>query len=205
QAHQISNQEKKIQDLKARTYSKLRKAKEMRIRDEKIRMLEKAVKAKDAECIKLSGLADELKRVRTLQTSGRIIPVKVIPAFTKEALAIVNGQYGLTPGDVLFFKDASGGGPVTVDILVDAGIRAVIFRGEMAHIAIDEFYKKGLPFINIRSVHVHYVDDFGVVDPEELETCEARFREELTSRRIKEKEQWLDSLLEEYKSERRRA
>jgi len=205
QAHQISNQEKKIQDLKAKTYSKLRKAKEMRIRDEKIRMLEKAIKAKDLECIELSGLADELKRVRTLETSGRIIPVKVIPAFTKEALAIVNGQYGLKPGDVLFFKDASGGGPATVDILADAGIRAVVFRGEMAHIAIDEFYKKGLPFINIRSVHVHYVDDFGVVDPEELETCEARFREELTSRRIKEKEQWLDSLLEEYKSERRRA
>jgi predicted RNase H-like nuclease (RuvC/YqgF family) len=205
QAHHILNKEKEIQNLKAKTYSKVRKAKEMRIRDEKIRMLEKAIKAKDVECIELAGLVEELKRVRTLETSGRTIPVKVVPAFTKEALAIVKGQYGLKPGDVLFFKDASGGGPATVDILVDAGIRAVVFRGEMAHIAIDEFYKKELPFIEVRSVRVHYVDDFGVVDPEELETCEARFREELTSRRIKEKEQLLDNLLEEYKSERRRA
>lgn len=205
QAHYISNQEKKIKDLKTGTYYKLRKTKEMRIRDEKIRLLEKAIKAKDTECIELAGLVEELKRVRTLEISSRTIPVKVIPAFTKEALALINEQYGLKPGDVLFFKDASGGGPATVDILADAGIRAVIFRGEMAHIAIDEFYKKGLPFINIKSVHVHYVDDFGVVDPEELENCEARFKEELTSRRIKEKEQWLDSLLEEYKSERRRA
>ena len=205
QAHHISNQEKKIQNLKAKTYSKLRKSKEMRIRDEKISMLEKAIKAKDMECTGLAGLVEELKRVRTLEISGRTVPVKVVPAFTKEALAIVKGQYGLKPGDVLFFKDASGSGPATVDILVDVGIRAVIFRGEMAHIAIDEFYKKELPFFEVRSVPVHYVDDFGVVDPEELETCEARFKEELTSRRIKEKEQWLNSLLEEYKSERRRA
>jgi predicted RNase H-like nuclease (RuvC/YqgF family) len=75
----------------------------------------------------------------------------------------------------------------------------------MAHNAIEEFYRRELPFFDVKSVSVHYVDDFGVVDPVELETCEARYKEKMAARRIEEKEKLLDSLLEEYKRERRRA
>ena len=68
----------------------------------------------------------------------------------------------------------------------------------------EEFYKKELPFFYVSSLPVYYVDDFGVVDPEDLKTSEEGFLTELRARKMKEKEQLLNNVVEEYKSERRR-
>jgi hypothetical protein len=202
--HIIENRDENIRSLKAGTYSRIRKYKELRIRENRIRQLKSAVKEKEGTIEELKQLVEELKRVRSLEISGRTTPVKVVPGFTREAIATTAKQYGINPGDVLFFKDASGGGPAGVDILADLRVRAVIFRGEPAHNAVEEFYKRELPFFSVNSLPVQYVDDFGVVDPEELNALEKRFIEELASKKKKEKEHLLDKLVEEYKSERRK-
>jgi predicted RNase H-like nuclease (RuvC/YqgF family) len=104
----ISNREKKIRSLTNGTYAQLRKTKEIRIREERIRQLEKAIKEKDKKIEELSSLVDELRRVRSLEIRGHTVPVKVVPSFTREAIISIKELYGLNPGDVLFFKDASG-------------------------------------------------------------------------------------------------
>jgi predicted RNase H-like nuclease (RuvC/YqgF family) len=202
--HIIKSREEKIRSLKAGTYSKIRKYKELRIRENRIRQLKSAVKEKDGIIGELKLQVEELKQVRSLEISGRTTPVKVVQGFTREAIANTAEQYGINPGDVLFFKDASGGGPAGVDILADLQVRAVIFSGEPAHNAVEEFYKRELPFISVKSLAVQYVDDFGVVDPEELNTLEKYFKEEIEAKKKKEKEHLLDKLVEEYKSERRK-
>ncbi|MBC2746098.1 MAG: hypothetical protein HF975_03665, partial [ANME-2 cluster archaeon] len=200
----IESRDENIRSLKAGTYSKIRKYKELRIRENRIRQLKSTVKEKECTIEELKLQVEELKRVRSLEISGRTTPVKVVQGFTREAIATTAQQYGINPGDVLFFKDASGGGPAGVDILADLRVRAVIFRGEPAHNAVEEFYKRELPFFSVNSLPVQYVDDFGVVDPEELNALEKRFNEELTSKKKKEKEHLLDKLVEEYKSDRRK-
>jgi predicted RNase H-like nuclease (RuvC/YqgF family) len=202
--HIIKSREEKIRSLKAGTYSKIRKYKELRIRENRIRQLKSAVKEKDGIIGELKLQVEELKQVRSLEISGRTTPVKVVQGFTREAIANTAEQYGINPGDVLFFKDASGGGPAGVDILADLQVRAVIFSGEPAHNAVEQFYKRELPFISVKSLAVQYVDDFGVVDPEELNTLEKCFKEEIEAKKKKEKEHLLDKLVEEYKSERRK-
>ncbi|MBW6517067.1 MAG: DUF460 domain-containing protein [ANME-2 cluster archaeon] len=202
--HRISVLDKKIKKFRSDTYATLRKSKEMRIRDEKIHYLEHELCSKDRQIEELTELVEELKRLRNLEISGRAIPVKVANAFTKEAIAKVKEQYGINTGDVLFFKDASGGGPATVDMLSQAGVRAVIFRGDMAHNAQEAFLEKDLPFFNVRSVPVNYLDELGVVDPDDFNPAFERFIEESRARKRKEKEQLLTNLVEEYKSERRR-
>ncbi|MDW7775800.1 MAG: DUF460 domain-containing protein [Methanosarcinales archaeon] len=202
--YRISVLDKKIKKFRSDTYATLRKSKEMRIRDEKIHYLEHELYRKDRQIEELTELVEELKRLRNLEISGRAIPVKVANAFTKEAIAKVKEQYGINTGDVLFFKDASGGGPATVDMLSQAGVRAVIFRGDMAHNAQEAFLEKDLPFFNVRSVPVNYLDELGVVDPDDFNPAFERFIEESRARKQKEKEQLLTNLVEEYKSERRR-
>ncbi|MCG7850612.1 MAG: DUF460 domain-containing protein [ANME-2 cluster archaeon] len=202
--HRISALDRKIKKFKSDSYATLRKSKEMRIRDEKIRNQEHELHHKDRRIEELTELVEELKRLRNLEISGRAIPVKVASAFTKEAIAHVKEQYGINAGDVLFFKDASGGGPATVDMLSQAGVMAVIFRGDMAHNAQEEFLEKNLPFFNVKSVPVNYLDDMGVVDPDDFNPAFEKFNEESKARKRKEKEQLLSSLVEEYKSERRR-
>jgi len=202
--HRISALDRKIKKFKSDSYATLRKSKEMRIRDENIRNQEHELHHKDRRIEELTELVEELKRLRNLEISGRAIPVKVASTFTKEAIAHVKEHYGINAGDVLFFKDASGGGPATVDMLSQAGVMAVIFRGDMAHNAQEEFLEKKLPFFSVRSVPVNYLDEMGVVDPDDFNPAFEKFNEESKARKRKEKEQLLSSLVEEYKSERRR-
>lgn len=202
--YRISILDKKLKKFRSDTYATLRKSKEIRIRDEKIRSLEHELHLRDRQIEDLTELVEELKRLRNLEISGRAIPVKVANAFTKEAIAKVKEQYGINTGDVLFFKDASGGGPATVDMLSQAGVRAVIFRGDMAHNAQEEFLEKDLPFFTVRSVPVNYLDELGVVDPDDFNPALEGFIEESRARKRREKEQLLANLVEEYKSERRR-
>jgi predicted RNase H-like nuclease (RuvC/YqgF family) len=200
----IADRDEKIRSLKLKNQIQLRKDQQIHFREKRIRQLDKTIREKDQQIKSLIDQIEELKRVRNLEIRGNSIPVKVVPCFTKESLASKKELYGINPGDVLFFKDASGGGPAIVDILADYGVRAVIVRGELAHNAIEEFYKKEIPFFNISSVPVYYVDDFGVVDPKEFKSCEVVFLEELGIMKKKEKEKLLKDLVEEYKSERRR-
>ena len=202
--HRISALDRKIKKLKSGVYATLRRSKEMRIRAEKIRNQEHELQNKNQLIGELTEQVEDLKRLRNLEISGRAIPVKVASAFTKEAIAHVKEQYGINAGDVLFFKDASGGGTATVDMLSLAGVRAVIFRGDIAHNAQEEFLEKDLPFFDIRIVPVNYLDDMGVVDPDDFNTALERFKDESEARKQKEKEKLLRSLVDEYKSERRR-
>jgi hypothetical protein len=200
----IANRNEKIQYLKSKDYKQMRREKEIKFRENKIRQLQKTIKEKNRKVTVLSEHIDKLKQVRNLEISGRTVPIKIVSSFTREAVISLQEKYGINQGDVLFFKNASGGGPAVVDLMFQYGIRAVIFRGELAHNAIEELYKKDLPFFNVTSLHVYYVDDFGVVDPDELEDFEQMFFNDLNKRKKKEKEQQLDNLVEEYKSERRR-
>jgi hypothetical protein len=200
----IANRNEKIQYLKSKDYKQMRREKEIKFRENKIRQLQKTIKEKNRKVTVLSEHIDKLKQVRNLEISGRTVPIKIVSSFTREAVISLQEKYGINQGDVLFFKNASGGGPAVVDLMFQYGIRAVIFRGELAHNAIEELYKKDLPFFNVTSLHVYYVDDFGVVDPDELEYFEQMFFNDLNKRKKKEKEQQLDNLVEEYKSERRR-
>lgn len=200
----IANRNEKIQYLKSKDYKQMRRDKEIKFRENKIRQLQKTIKEKNRKVIALSEHIGKLKQVRNLEISGRTVPIKIVSSFTREAVISLQEKYGINQGDVLFFKNASGGGPAVVDLMFQYGIRAVIFRGELAHNAIEELYKKDLPFFNVTSLHVYYVDDFGVVDPDELEDFEQMFFNDLNKRKKKEKEQQLDNLVEEYKSERRR-
>jgi hypothetical protein len=200
----IANRNEKIQYLKSKDYKQMRRDKEIKFRENKIRQLQKTIKEKNRKVTALSEHIDKLKQVRNLEISGRTVPIKIVSSFTREAVISLQEKYGINQGDVLFFKNASGGGPAVVDLMFQYGIRAVIFRGELAHNAIEELYKKDLPFFNVTSLHVYYVDDFGVVDPDELKDFEQMFFNDLNKRKKKEKEQQLDNLVEEYKSERRR-
>lgn len=200
----IANRNEKIQYLKSKDHKQMRRDKEIKFRENKIRHLQKTIKEKNRKVIALSEHIGKLKQVRNLEISGRTVPIKIVSSFTREAVISLQEKYGINQGDVLFFKNASGGGPAVVDLMFQYGIRAVIFRGELAHNAIEELYKKDLPFFNVTSLHVYYVDDFGVVDPDELEDFEQMFFNDLNKRKKKEKEQQLDNLVEEYKSERRR-
>lgn len=198
----ISKLESRLKSFKKEVYSEVRKSKEVQIRDSTIENLKKELSTKNKTVKELRRRSNKLRKIQKMEIRGEGTPVKVIAAFTKESIAETKEKYGLKTGDVVFLENPSGGGTATAHILVEAGIRAVIIPEEISHAAEDTFFKGDVPVL--RDIQLERAEDFAMAEPEVLKAAIAAWEKEADKRRQKAKEDELQSLFEEYRSERRR-
>jgi predicted RNase H-like nuclease (RuvC/YqgF family) len=198
----IETLEHRINRVKSSGYLKVRREKEMRIRDSEISRLKKELAGIRTSLRDQRLLTKRLKQIHKKEMKGEGLPVKIISSFTKESIQHTKEVYGLKKGDLVYLENPSGGGPVTASMLAEAGVRAVLTSEEMPHAALEYFYDSGLPVI--KALEVQRVDDFAMIDPVKLNEAISEWEEKARAR-IKEKEhQQFKSILDEYRSERRR-
>ncbi len=198
----ISKLESRLKGFKKEAYSEIRKSKEVQIRDSTIESLKKELSNKNKTVKELRRRSNKLRKIQKMEIRGEGTPVKVISAFTKESIAETKEKYGLKAGDVVFLEKPSGGGAATAQILVEARVRAVIIPEDISHAAEDTFFKGDVPVL--RDIQLERADDFAMAEPEALKAAIATWEKEAELKRHKAKEDKLESLFEEYRSERRR-
>jgi predicted RNase H-like nuclease (RuvC/YqgF family) len=198
----ISKLESRLKGFKKEAYSEIRKSKEVQIRDSTIESLKKELSNKNKTVKELRRRSNKLRKIQKMEIRGEGTPVKVIAAFTKESIAETKEKYGLKAGDVVFLEKPSGGGAATAQILVEARVRAVIIPEDISHAAEDTFFKGDVPVL--RDIQLERADDFAMAEPEALKAAIATWEKEAELKRHKAKEDKLESLFEEYRSERRR-
>ncbi len=198
----ISKLESRLKGFKKEAYSEVRKSKEILIRDSTIESLKKELSNKTKTVKELRRRSNKLRKIQKMEIRGEGTPVKVIAAFTKESIAETKEKYGLKPGDVVFLENPSGGGAATAQILVEAGVRAVLIPEDISHAAEETFFKGDVPVL--RDIQLERADDFAMAEPEALKAAIAAWEKEAEVKRHKAKEDKLESLFEEYRSERRR-
>ncbi len=198
----ISRLETKLRDFKKEAYMEVRKDKEFRIRENTIENLKKELTRKNRTLKDLRRRSKKLRKIQKMEVRGEGTPVKVISAFTKESIAETKEHYGLKAGDVVFLANPSGGGTATAQILVEAGVRAVLIPEDISHAAEDTFFKGDIPVL--KNVPLERADDFAMAEPEVLNAAIAEWETEADKKRQKAKEDELQSLFDEYRSERRR-
>ncbi len=198
----IAEMEGRISKLKKAESLELRKQKEIHIRDTEISRLKKELKKSQQALQDSRQHIKKLKHIRKKEIKGEGLPVKVVTAFTKEAIQQTMDMYGIKKGDVLLLEDSSGGAAGTAAILVEAGIRAVIVKDDISHAASEAFFQGNVPLL--KDVEVQRFDDFATVEPRVLEQALSAWDEEAKKKRREQELQHLTSLLEEYRSERRR-
>ncbi|WP_410509512.1 DUF460 domain-containing protein [Methanosarcina hadiensis] len=198
----ISKLESRLKNFKKEAYSEVRKSKEIEIRDSTIESLKKELSNKNKTVKELRRRSNKLRKIQKMEIRGEGTPVKVIAAFTKESIAETREKYGLKTGDVVFLENPSGGGAATAQILVDAKVRAVVIPEDISHAAEETFFKGDVPVL--RNIELERADDFAMAEPEALKTAIAAWEKEADKRRQKAREDELQSLFEEYRSERRR-
>jgi predicted RNase H-like nuclease (RuvC/YqgF family) len=198
----IEKLEMRINKIKNSIYKQVKKEREIQIRDNEIIRLNKEL-AKTRKNLKNQRRQNKrLKQIRKKEVKGEGLPVKVISAFTREAIQHTKELYGLKENDVVFLKDPSGGGPVTASLLAESKVKAVLISEEMPHVALEYFYDNNIPVL--KDVKVHRVGDLASIDPDMLDESIRKWQEG-AEKRLREKEQeQFQSILEEYKSERRR-
>lgn len=209
----LTDKERKIMELeelikrqRTEVYKKLKKEKEMTIRDKEIKRLKHKISDNKKRISHLSSRINKLKQVRRLEISGRVLPVKIISAFTKDSIQRTQEQFGIKRDDIILIKDASGGGAVTARILSELGIRCVIVCNEMSHAAEQELFDLDIPVLDVKEVNVQIYpsEELAVIDPAEIERVIKNWESVAEKRKLAGKEKWLESLMDEYRSERRR-
>jgi predicted RNase H-like nuclease (RuvC/YqgF family) len=204
------NKVKKLEEIigKQRTqvYKDLRKEKEFQIRDKEIARLGGVISGDNKNISHLTERIQKLKAVRKLEMSGRVLPVKIIQAFTKESILHTREQFGIKKDDIILLKDASGGGTATAKLLSDYGVRAVIICNDMSHAAEEELFNLNIPVLRAKDVKIQFgtAEDFEVINLEDIEKAIEDWKTKAELRRKTAKEEWLKSLVDEYRSERRR-
>jgi predicted RNase H-like nuclease (RuvC/YqgF family) len=198
----ISKLESRLNGFKKEAYSEVRKSKEIQIRDATIENLKRELSNKSKTVRELRRRSNKLRKIQKMEVRGEGIPVKVIASFTKESIAETKEKYGLKAGDVVFLENPSGGGAATAQILVEDRVRAVLIPEEISHAAEETFFKGNVPVL--RDTPLERAEDFAMADPEGLKAAIAAWEKEAEKIHRKAKEDELQSLFEEYRSERRR-
>jgi predicted RNase H-like nuclease (RuvC/YqgF family) len=198
----ISKLESRLNNFKKEVYREVKKSKEIQIRDETIENLRRELTHKNKTIKDLRLRSNKLRKIQKMEVRGEGTSVKVIAAFTKESIAETKEKYGLKEGDIVFLENPSGGGAATAQILVEARVRAVLIPEDISHAAEEIFFKGDVPVL--RSIPLERAEDFAMAEPEVLKTAIAAWEKEAEKKHRKAKEDELQSLFEEYRSERRR-
>jgi hypothetical protein len=105
---------------------------------------------------------------------------------------------------MVFIEDASGGGPNTADLLIDRGVEAVVAGSEMSPAILEHFNDRELPVFSSHEIQIHKIDGIAFVNPQNVADARARWGEEIKARQAQQKAEWLESMIQEYRVERKK-
>lgn len=148
--------------------------------------------------LQLSGL----RRMKLMESRGIIYPLKTVKSFTQEEIRKADEFLGIKDGDIIFLQDSTGGGRQAAEFLVQKRISAVICGSGMSHTAQERFFEADIPVIPCEDVKIKQVDEFTVIDKEELERVLAKYRKAALEQKKVQAEQLLDTVVKQYREER---
>ena len=135
----------------------------------------------------------------------------MIENFNRDSILEFNNKMGIKSGDIVYLKDATGGGRFTADILIGFGIRAVMAGSEMSHLAKERFYDIDIPVfsaeevgikVSQRSLIFERVEDFGSIDRTDFDGMIDEWKEKNCEEEERRKIEAIKNMLHDYKRER---
>jgi len=125
---------------------------------------------------------NEMRRLRNLESQGRLVLLKPVEAFTDKGLQKAFQLYGIRAGDSVLLLNPSGGGPTTAEELAKRGVKTIVTEGQMSHNALEIFEKYMIPVIPHSDLKIEWIEGLPYVDSESLRKAikEAEKREALT-------------------------
>jgi hypothetical protein len=152
-------------------------------------------------------LAKRVERIRTfaeLSVDGEALPVKVLPALTKEGLRQLADDTGVGEGDIVFVQRTSGWGKSVVRDLADAKVRALITpeAGESDVQITTAFREAGIPLLSATVTSVQVKGRQGLAPRDRVESALALWKGEQAQFLHEKESSRIEHMFKEYKSER---
>jgi predicted RNase H-like nuclease (RuvC/YqgF family) len=194
----------KMERLKDKSSREVKRDHEIKIRDKEIERLRGLLRSERKYIKKLKHDLGHKKKAEKIEEIKGFRRLKTLEAFSKEAVIAASERWGIEKGDMVFIEDASGGGPNTADLLIDRGIEAIIAGSEMSPAILKHFNDRGLPIFSSREVQIQRIDGIAFVNPNEVMAARARWAERMKIRQAECKAEWLESMIQEYRVERKK-
>jgi hypothetical protein len=196
----IKSLEKRLREVRRGEYRKLKKDRELRLRDREIEHLKSELLESRKSRKKLEGIIERLKRARLIELSDRLIVAKVLGNFTREA--VLSLKRGFKEGEVVYIVDAGGGGKVAGEELVKLKPAAVIAdRDKMSHLAVESL--RGLPIVKPEKLMIKMLGELALIEKDVLWTEIEKERERIAAEEGVRIGTWLQEYVERYRGGRR--
>ena len=208
--HEIEEYEKELSDARREERERARERREVtrlewensRLEDE---LAEERERADELES-KLARLKDLWKldhsNFADVNRSGNLVAVKPVEQFTRDAIESTVEEYGISAGDVVFFRDASGAGRATAELLADHDPRVVLLTGETSDVARDVLYEEDVPFGPAADVELREIDELAIAREDAVEAVEDDYRERVAEREQEQNEAMVDQIISEHRADR---
>jgi len=194
----------KMVRLKDKSSREVKRDHEIKIRDKEIERLRGILRSERKYIKKLKHDLGHKKKAENIEEIKGFRRLKTVEAFSKEKIMAASERWGIEKGDMVLIADASGGGPNTADLLINREIEALIVGSEMSPAILEHFNDRGLPVFSANEVQIQRIDGIAFVNPDEVVAARARWAERMKTRQAEAKAEWLESMIQEYRVERKK-
>ncbi|TQQ82542.1 DUF460 domain-containing protein [Halonotius terrestris] len=137
----------------------------------------------------------------TVTGDRNLVSVKIVEQFTNRALDDAEDEVGLTRGDIIYFRDASGAGRSTAERVAEIEPRVVLRGGGLSDAADEVLFEAGIPVGPAEDVSIQEIDELAVVDDSEIEAVIDDWKDRAEAREREAKASMVDELISEHRAD----
>ncbi len=197
----------RLRRVRSSSEEKIRRENEIVKRDAQIHSLKKSLRHEERRNRALARQISRLRQVDEIQTDAESVPVKVMPALTRDGVRALSAELGIRKGDMVYVQRLDGWGRSAVREIAEAGAGALILPGDAGTpdpLIREACQEAGLPLIPSIGLGILIRGKFGVVP---VATIQAALREWEAGQARLEREQrtaMVEAIFREYRTERGR-
>ena len=135
--------------------------------------------------------------------SRQRVVMKTVKLLCPDYVGVLQERYGPRRVKFVYILDSSGGGSTTADKLIQLGVKIIISKGKMSHLALSQFNTAHIPVIEAGELKITIIDEFGMVDIEQLEQQLTEWQRIHLEKEREAAADALEKLIEKYRQERR--
>lgn len=200
----LEDMSRRLERERDRSAREARRSREVRIREKEIQRLAGMLRAERKQMRRLRSQNAQARKIKKFEDMAGYRRCKPVDAFSKEAVLAGKARWSISKDDVVLLMDASGGGQRAADLLIEMGVGAILIEGEMPPATREYLSDCNIPVYDARDLALRTIDGIVFIDPRELEAARAAWRARMAEREKEKKIQWFESMVEEYRVQRRR-
>jgi predicted RNase H-like nuclease (RuvC/YqgF family) len=203
---EIARLEARLKKARARTAATALESAEIAVRDAEIESLRGRLRREEKNVRRLKRRVAQLRRHEEAGLDPTGVPVKVLGAFTRDAVRHLFETLGVKPGDLLYVVKIDGWGRTSVRDLADLRVRALVLNAPSIEAVDPQLVllcrEIDLALVAGAEVDVRLQGQIGRVDADRLTAAEAAWAAGQEEHRRKEQESMIVGVLRDYKTER---